>query len=409
MIIYWKIFYADIADQKSHQRSVYLNTKNLSPFDKIFIEIALKKQKQFNNSKLFIPLRRLFITLKQDDDITFSEADDSLCCVTNLFSVYREDQDENEIDYSQFLSILRGEKITLRSGYSCLYNRSISEDDLIRSIVWDNHPLKKDDFIFSPQDVEVLKQFCADAKELQNSHFLGYESLPSFSFVSGAKRSCQIDYQIDPSERDAAYMIFRRLIMISEIACFFKAKKIVLDKRKNKHTSFDILCAKGKKIDALWNKSGEEVFFAKGILHNIPEISAICWGKFINAVLNHGLFHQKDQDETQIEYEQYEAVIDDKKTFEALFYLGVHEIAKLICDFANYVEDILNYLNEKVNSANLDKRPIAIHDEFEKFVEKKKGEFVFYLAKKNSKISYERAFQRAGDMLQEVFKGKLWD
>jgi len=408
MVIYWKIFYADIVDHKSHERSVYLNTKDLSSIDKIFVEIALKKQELFNDSELFIPLRRLFITMGQGKNIPFTKADVRLTCVMNLYSIYREDQDGNEIDYSQFLSILRGENITLRPGYSCIYNRSISEEDLNRFIVWNKYPLKKEDFNFSSQDVNVLRLFCSDAKILRDSHFLGHDSLPSLHFMPEANRPYQVDYKIDSSEKDSVYMVFRRLIMENEMACFFKIKKIILNKLKNRHNSFDILYSKWKKINDLWKKDGEELFVAKGLLHNIPELSGICWGKFIHAVLNHGLFHQKDQDETQIKYEQYETVINDKKTFDALFYIAVHEIARLICDWTSYIEDILSFLGEPLETANSSKRPIAIQDEFQKFVTQKTGELAFYLSRNDNEMSYEKALQQAMDILQETFKGKLW-
>ncbi len=409
MIIYWKIFYADRTDHKSHERSVFLNTKEISAIDKILVDIALEKQSLFDNSKLFIPLRPLFVTLAPGENIPFKKSDGKFTCVMNLYTIYREDQDGNEIDYSQFQSILRGENITIYPNSSCLHGRSISEEDLNRSIVWNNHPLNKKDFYFSSQDIEVLKLFCEDAKLLRESRFLAKDSLPSFYYIVDNNRPYQINYKIDESERNAAYIIFRRLIMENEKACFFKARKIILDKRKNKHSSFDILCAKGKKINSIWKNQGEEIFFAKGLLHMIPELHNICWGHFINAVLNHGLFHQKDMDKTQVEYEQYEKIVNHKLTFEALFYVGVHDIASQICDFANYIEDILQELNVDTEISHPAKRHSLAQDEFEKFITDKIGELAFIFAKEEGISSYTKAKNRAHEFLHKFFQGKIFD
>lgn len=409
LIVFWKISYADTNDHKSYQRSVFLNTNSINSIERVFVDIAIKKQKLFNNSKLFIPLRPFFTECQEGElKSAFKNDGEGLETVMNLYSIYREDQNGNEIDYSQFLSTLRGEKISINPNYSCINGRSISEEDLNKWIAWDNMPLRTEDFNFSSDDIKILKLFCQDAKILRKSHFLE-NGLPTLQFRGKSDRPFNVKYPIAESEKNDAYLAFRRLIMEGEKGCFLKAKKIVLDKRKNSHPIFKTLLSKGRKIDEIWRKQGQEIFFAKALLYKIPESNNFCWGKFINAVLNHGLFHQRDEDKTQKEYEWYSSVINSSLAFDALFYIGVHEIAKKICDFAGYIEDILNCLEVKINDYSPEKRKTQRQEDFEKYVLEKEGELVFLLQQKeNQLLSYNVTKQRAKELLNTTFCGILW-
>lgn len=407
MIIYWKIFFANTNDHKKHERVVILDTKKISAIDKVFIDIALKKQELFNDSKLFVPLRYLFVEFK-DKNIRYLINGDGFTCVMNLHTIYREDQNGHEISYSQFSSILRGRDIVIDPNYSCIHGYSISEEELARQIAWDQMPLRKEDFNLSTKEIEILKLFCEDAKILRESHFLGRDSLPALSYRDGENRPYHVEYKIDENEAYASYIIFRRLIMQKEKGCFFKAKNIILDKRKNSHAIFDVLLEQGKKINNIWEKQGEEVFFANGILHYIPELKNMRWGKFINAILNHGLFHQKNDNGTREDYDQYALLINSPCAFDALFFIGVHEIARKICNFAGYVEDILNILGEEIIIPESKKRITPKQEEFEKFLIDKIGELAFILhQKENDLATYSAAKKRANDLLHKTFKGKL--
>lgn len=370
MIILWKIKYADYTDCCAHDRVVYLDTKQLSFIDKTLVEIALKKQEIFGNSKLFVPLRGLFNDFS-DDIISLFYTEDSTW-VRNLYSIYTEDLHKNEITSSQFQDILNGKKISLPAGYSCFDNRPIPFEDITRYIIWQKQPLRKDYFSFSSNEIEILNLFCENAKQLQASNLFEPSNI-SLSFTGDAKqpyRECKVTYNIISSDIRSAYMYFRLLVMEKEPACYFKVKKIILNSQKNQHGSFSFLKSLERKIDALWHQKNHPLPHPLAIiLYNaIPELKNICWGKLIKTNFNHGLFHQKNPNSTEIQYREFEKLINNKELFDAIIFIGVCTIAKMLCDFANYIVDILTcYLDKKIIFKTEYSHPTEAQKEFKDF------------------------------------------
>lgn len=356
MIIFWPVDYVDTTERISEEwvsdgrpinvpcfkrcrRNLHINTDLLAPRDKLWVDIALKRQNILDDPRYFILLRNLF---NEEDPPTTSFNAFS----TVMYMEYYENSSGEQISTAEFIAELYGTGPLAILPNRMIVPADLSEEQARASRIPEITPMHSSDFAFTTQDIETLNRFVESTNDLCNSSLCRQPNAMTLNISYEV-----LGKNVTREQYIASLVAFRKLYADKEPAGFKRAVRILQNTNKVRHPLvYAINNADKQYEDLLKQKLTANSFighFTKNLLHGEWSPTG---REMIKVMFNVNSIHQGDKDTYLLEQRIRNAIPSDAIVVFSLWQLLV-QLCRPIIITANYARCALHALGQlQVNS-----------------------------------------------------------